>query len=250
MAEAGFIIGFGILIDTFVVRTITVPALASMIGQKNWWPSQLGKSTSEVTAVHAAKQRQRMRLSGELTRLKIMPSRKTQTVPATSAGKDGRTATTSRDPSVEYVTSHSLPLFDLSGVAHRLTDDLRKSRSVAPSTNGATNGNGNKPADRYLGHSLPLFGSDVLSYRLTKMPTNVLAKSTARSNGDDHSNGNGHDEQSIDHYEHALPVFGRPGLSHEPTSGNGKTTGSVTERTEGQLEDDPDLGQSLPLFGP
>jgi hypothetical protein len=46
------------------------------------------------------------------------------------------------------VTSHSLPLFDLSGLAHRLTDDLRKSRSVAPSTTNG-HGNGNKPADRY-----------------------------------------------------------------------------------------------------
>ena len=194
MAEAGFIIGFGILIDTFVVRTITVPALASMIGQKNWWPSQLGKSTSEVTAANAAKQRQRMRLSGELTRLKIVPGRKTQTPPpATGAGKNGHTTTSSREASLEYVTSHSLPLFDLSGVAHRLTDDLRKSRSVAPSTtngNGATNGNGKeKPADHYLGHSLPLFGSDVLSYRLTKTPTSVHPKSAGRSNGDDHPNG-------------------------------------------------------------
>jgi RND superfamily putative drug exporter len=264
MAEAGFIIGAGILIDTFVVRTITVPALASMIGQKNWWPSQLGKSTSEVTAAHAAKQRQRMRLSGELTRLKIMPSRKTRTassaLPATgvAAGKGGHTATTSREASVEYVTSHSLPLFDLSGVAHRLTDDIRKSRSVAPSTtngngvtNGHTNGTGKKPADHYLGHSLPLFGSDVLSYRLAKMPTSV---STGRSNGGDHPNGDDGggigDEQSIDHYEHALPVFGRTGLSHEPTNGNGKTTDSVTDPTEGQLENDPDFGQSLPLFRP
>ena len=259
MAEAGFIIGFGILIDTFVVRTITVPALASMIGQKNWWPSQLGKSTSEVTAANAAKQRQRMRLSGELTRLKIVPDRKTLSSPppATSAGKDGRTATTSRDASVEYVTSHSLPLFDLSGVAHRLTDDLRKSRSVAPSTtngNGATNGNGKKPADHYLGHSLPLFGSDVLSYRLTKKPTNIHGKTTGPSNGDVHPGGDDGggvgDDQSIDHYEHALPLFGRTGLSHEPADGNGKTTHNVAELTEVQLEDDPDLGQSLPLFGP
>ena len=30
----------GLLIDTFVVRTITVPALATMIGRANWWPSK------------------------------------------------------------------------------------------------------------------------------------------------------------------------------------------------------------------
>ena len=40
MVQTGFIIGMGLLIDTFVVRTITVPALAAMIGQANWWPSK------------------------------------------------------------------------------------------------------------------------------------------------------------------------------------------------------------------
>ncbi|MCV6984523.1 RND family transporter [Mycobacterium shinjukuense] len=38
MVQTGFIIGVGLLIDTFVVRTITVPALAAMIGRANWWP--------------------------------------------------------------------------------------------------------------------------------------------------------------------------------------------------------------------
>jgi putative drug exporter of the RND superfamily len=40
MVQTGFIIGVGLLIDTFVVRTITVPALAAMIGRANWWPSR------------------------------------------------------------------------------------------------------------------------------------------------------------------------------------------------------------------
>ena len=40
MVQTGFIIGVGLLIDTFVVRTITVPALAAMIGPANWWPSK------------------------------------------------------------------------------------------------------------------------------------------------------------------------------------------------------------------
>src|SRR5215472_8821104 len=40
MVQTGFIIGMGILIDTFVVRTITVPALAALLGRANWWPSK------------------------------------------------------------------------------------------------------------------------------------------------------------------------------------------------------------------
>ena len=38
MVQTGFIIGAGLLIDTFVVRTITVPAMAALVGRANWWP--------------------------------------------------------------------------------------------------------------------------------------------------------------------------------------------------------------------
>jgi putative drug exporter of the RND superfamily len=44
MVQTGFIIGTGLLIDTFVVRTITVPAMASLIGRANWWPSKAARS--------------------------------------------------------------------------------------------------------------------------------------------------------------------------------------------------------------
>jgi putative drug exporter of the RND superfamily len=40
MVQTGFVIGAGLLIDTFVVRTITVPALATLIGRANWWPAK------------------------------------------------------------------------------------------------------------------------------------------------------------------------------------------------------------------
>jgi putative drug exporter of the RND superfamily len=39
MVQAGFVIGIGLLVDTFIVRTITVPALAVLVGNANWWPS-------------------------------------------------------------------------------------------------------------------------------------------------------------------------------------------------------------------
>jgi RND superfamily putative drug exporter len=39
LVQAGFIIGTGLLLDTFLVRTITVPAIAVLVGDWNWWPS-------------------------------------------------------------------------------------------------------------------------------------------------------------------------------------------------------------------
>jgi putative drug exporter of the RND superfamily len=41
LVQSGFIIGTGLLLDTFLVRTITVPAMAVLVGQANWWPSRL-----------------------------------------------------------------------------------------------------------------------------------------------------------------------------------------------------------------
>jgi len=40
LAQIGFIIASGILLDTFLVRTITVPATAVLVGKANWWPSK------------------------------------------------------------------------------------------------------------------------------------------------------------------------------------------------------------------
>ena len=40
MVQAGFIVGIGILLDTFIVRTVTVPAMAVLVGRANWWPSK------------------------------------------------------------------------------------------------------------------------------------------------------------------------------------------------------------------
>ncbi|MER5388144.1 RND family transporter [Saccharopolyspora sp. NPDC002686] len=44
LAQIGFTIGVGLLLDTFVVRTLVVPAAATLLGRWNWWPSRLPRT--------------------------------------------------------------------------------------------------------------------------------------------------------------------------------------------------------------
>ncbi len=40
VVQGAFVLGVGLLLDTFLVRTITVPAIAVLVGKANWWPSR------------------------------------------------------------------------------------------------------------------------------------------------------------------------------------------------------------------
>ena len=39
----GFGLAIGILMDTFLVRTLLVPSTVILLGRRNWWPSSLGR---------------------------------------------------------------------------------------------------------------------------------------------------------------------------------------------------------------
>ncbi len=45
LVQIAFIVAFGVLLDTFVVRSLLVPAAAYDVGPKVWWPSRFAADT-------------------------------------------------------------------------------------------------------------------------------------------------------------------------------------------------------------
>ncbi|GAA1343965.1 MMPL family transporter [Arthrobacter roseus] len=48
LVQLAFIVAFGVLLDTIIVRSLLVPALAYDIGNAIWWPSKLGRKTRDM----------------------------------------------------------------------------------------------------------------------------------------------------------------------------------------------------------
>ena len=152
MAQAGFTIGIGIVLDTFLVRTVTVPALAAMIGQANWWPSKLGQRKGGPTRLGRRTSKLVRWLPPEVTRRLNISVPPQATIP------------TAHKPSSRWplynLGGHALPLFGPIGLP-QMTDDLR-ARALASTTITTLDGEDKgtppaSPADEPAGHPLPLF---------------------------------------------------------------------------------------------
>ena len=46
--QLGFSIAFGVVLDTFFVRTLLVPSLARLLGRWNWWPAALSRLKPDI----------------------------------------------------------------------------------------------------------------------------------------------------------------------------------------------------------
>jgi len=51
--DVGAGLALGVLMDTFLVRTLLVPSTVMLLGRWNWWPSKLGKRDAELRAEQA-----------------------------------------------------------------------------------------------------------------------------------------------------------------------------------------------------
>ncbi|UPK75314.1 MMPL family transporter [Nocardioidaceae bacterium SCSIO 66511] len=49
LAQIGVIVGFGVLLDTLLVRSVLVPALITLLGRRFWWPGHLSRTTRSQT---------------------------------------------------------------------------------------------------------------------------------------------------------------------------------------------------------
>lgn len=54
LAQIAFIVAFGVLLDTFIVRSLLVPALSYDIGPAIWWPSKLWRHGPETAPAAVA----------------------------------------------------------------------------------------------------------------------------------------------------------------------------------------------------
>ncbi|BBX96087.1 MMPL/RND family transporter [Mycobacterium lacus] len=194
MAQAGFTIGIGIVIDTFLVRTVTVPALAAMIGQANWWPSTLGQGEAPLMSLRNRIRKASLQLSGMLNRTAKTPvsGRPTTNVAPRSNGHG-------QDDVLAKLDGY--PLYDLGGHAIPLFGPVGLPQLTNACTTTAE-GNGKDPTIDLTGQALPLF-------------------SLSPQNGNGHPNGTDGREHPLDDLTiHPLPLFGCPvGVSHDGVDG-------------------------------
>ncbi|MCV7005064.1 RND family transporter [Mycobacterium gordonae] len=157
MVQAGFTIGIGILLDTFLVRTATVPALVALIGRASWWP--LG---AEFRYLRHVGRLMTPNPQGRFSR--IVPTYfrsrfRSANLPATAASITSRAKREKPGESIphrgmpeRHLGIHALPLFGCGDKSPLLLH-----RSKAASTRAGAARHLRAPRGDTLQHALPLF---------------------------------------------------------------------------------------------
>lgn len=47
LVQLSFLVGFGVLLDTFVVRSLVVPSAVALLGDRTWWPGRLARRPAD-----------------------------------------------------------------------------------------------------------------------------------------------------------------------------------------------------------
>ena len=134
MAQVGFVIGIGILLDTFLVRTITVPAIAVIVGQANWWPHQWWPRLYAPARL-ARRKSTRHRLVSDVS---LHDEQTSVALPATVTERHRHR----RLQNHEHFPRHALPLLGTQGVPQQPTTN-----GVEIAVDDRMTANGQHPAD-------------------------------------------------------------------------------------------------------
>ncbi|MGA7134936.1 MAG: MMPL family transporter, partial [Mycobacterium sp.] len=199
LVQAGFVLGVGILLDTFLVRTITVPAIAALVGRANWWPSRFRPQVhTPVRRAERVSTPQHLTSDHHDHQIRVA-------VPPTVANRHCHGA----HEADEQVPHHALPLFGTNGVPKQPTTNVLESAvDGQTTTNGKqsleTNGkhraenNGNQPAETTYQQPAEAAGRPPLDTN-GQQSAGTTGEQPLETNGKHPAETNGHDPVKTSH---------------------------------------------------
>jgi RND superfamily putative drug exporter len=244
LVQIGFIIGIGILLDTFLVRTITVPAVAALVGRANWWPSRPTLPNEQAEAVPMLQRLTKANWLPPRLRPRTSPIKQAEQPPAppSPTKPDPRPRLRPHKPPIELSSTSQ---DEQTPRSHHLTSDTSSCgtpiRVAVPPTITERNRHGRHQSDEHLPrHALPLFSTNAVPTQLTANELGPGLDAHMPANGQHPPETNGehpaktNDQQPAEtNGRHVAETNG-----HQPVKTNGehpaKTNGQHVAETNGR----------------